>query len=171
MEWANMVYSLLTEEGSPMTSPATHGRLPTPARDSHGLRSPPTDGAHERLLRDPQDRLVPRLGSNSSCKQMPAAAMHSRSLSSALSATIDYPVVQTLWTRERSTWGEERAAGVPEYLSQSCQSRRKGIRPELTPRRGFRAVVFSVERRTPTGGSHSQGDISVAHARECCRGG
>jgi hypothetical protein len=65
-------------------SPAMHGGLPTPARDSHGLRSPPTDCAHERLLRDPHDRPVPRLGSSWSCKQMPAAAMHTRSLSSAL---------------------------------------------------------------------------------------
>jgi hypothetical protein len=67
-----------------MTSLAMHGGLPTPVRDSHGLRSPPTDCAHEQLLRDPHDRPVPRLGSIWSCKQMPAAAMHTRSLSSAL---------------------------------------------------------------------------------------
>jgi hypothetical protein len=62
------------------------------------------------------------------------------------------------WTRERSAWGEERVAGVPEYLSQSRRSLRNGTRPELTPRRGFRAEVFgweeNADRRGPRSGEH-----------------
>ena len=49
---------------------------------------------------------------------------------------------------------------------------REGTESGRNSRRGEDfARRFSVERRTPTGGAHGQGNIRVARARECCRGG
>jgi hypothetical protein len=71
-----------------MKLPAAHGGLPTPARDSHGLRSPPADCANERLHRDPHDLTVLRLGSNSSGQPMPAAAARNTKTTGFLGAII-----------------------------------------------------------------------------------
>jgi hypothetical protein len=85
--------------------PTAHGGLPTPARDSHGLRSPPADCAHERLHRDPHDLSVPRLGSNSSGQQMSAAAARFGFLFLRFRRARQSP--GDLWWRRRS--GEKEA--------------------------------------------------------------
>ena len=88
-----------------MKLPAAHGGLPTPARDSHGLRSPPADCAYERLHRDPHDLSVPRLGSNSSGQQMSAAAARFGFLFLRFRRARQSP--GDLWWRRRS--GEKEA--------------------------------------------------------------